>query len=135
MILRGHLRPILSKPRIPPLIPLSASVGLFALTSDVMQRVFGGLSVAENLRLGGYPLKDEKQTQKNIDRVYERFPRLKKRRGQLVHTMSGGGQQMLAIGRALVPGPLMVAARFKIIQEPNAGASPCRWRSKTPTRR
>lgn len=97
------------------------------------RRVFGNLSVEENLRLGGYQLKDEKQKQKNIDKVYEMFPRLKERSGQLARTMSGGEQQMLAIGRALVLTPklllidevsmglmpLMVSTCFKIIKELN----------------
>lgn len=97
------------------------------------RRVFGNLSVEENLRLGGYQLKDEKQKQKNIDQVYEMFPRLQERSGQLARTMSGGEQQMLAIGRALVLAPklllidevsmglmpLMVTTCFKIIKDLN----------------
>lgn len=97
------------------------------------RRVFGNLSVEENLKLGGYQLKDEKQKQKNIDKVYEMFPRLKERSGQLARTMSGGEQQMLAIGRALVLTPklllidevsmglmpLMVTTCFKIIKDLN----------------
>lgn len=98
------------------------------------RRVFGNLSVDENLRLGGYPLKDKQQKQKNIDQVYEMFPRLKERQGQLARTMSGGEQQMLAIGRALVLTPklllidevsmglmpLMVTTCFKIIKDLNS---------------
>lgn len=97
------------------------------------RRVFGNLSVDENLKLGGYQLKDEAQKRKNIERVYEMFPRLKERSGQLARTMSGGEQQMLAIGRALVLTPklllidevsmglmpLMVTTCFKIIKELN----------------
>ncbi len=97
------------------------------------RRVFGNLSVEENLRLGGYQLKDEAQKQKNISQVYEMFPRLKERSGQLARTMSGGEQQMLAIGRALVLTPklllidevsmglmpLMVTTCFKIIKDLN----------------
>ena len=97
------------------------------------RRVFGNLSVEENLRLGGYQMKDEKEKRKNIEKVYEMFPRLGERKGQLARTMSGGEQQMLAIGRALVLSPklllidevsmglmpLMVTTCFKIIKELN----------------
>ena len=97
------------------------------------RRVFGNMSVEENLRLGGYMLKDEKVKQKNIDSVYEMFPRLQERKGQLARTMSGGEQQMLAIGRALILNPklllidevsmglmpLMVTTCFEIIKKLN----------------
>ena len=97
------------------------------------RRVFGNMSVEENLRMGGFTMKDEKEKQKNIDRVYEIFPRLKERQGQLARTMSGGEQQMLAIGRALILTPklllidevsmglmpIMVSTCFKVIKELN----------------
>ena len=97
------------------------------------RRVFGNLSVEENLLLGGYKMKDEKEKQKNIARVYEIFPRLQERKGQLARTMSGGEQQMLAIGRALILSPklllidevsmglmpLMVNTCFKVIKQLN----------------
>ncbi|MBO5565020.1 MAG: ABC transporter ATP-binding protein [Lachnospiraceae bacterium] len=97
------------------------------------RRVFGNLSVEENLRMGGYTMKDEAEKQKNVERVYEIFPRLKERRGQLAKTMSGGEQQMLAIGRALILTPklllidevsmglmpIMVSTCFKVIKELN----------------
>ena len=97
------------------------------------RRVFGGLTVEENLKMGCYKIKDEKQIKKNIDKTYEQFPRLAERRRQLASTMSGGEQQMLAIGRALVLEPklllideismglmpIMVNTSFKIIKELN----------------
>ena len=97
------------------------------------RRVFGNMSVEENLRMGGYAMKDEKEKQKNIERVYEIFPRLAERKDQLARTMSGGEQQMLAIGRALILTPklllidevsmglmpIMVSTCFKVIKELN----------------
>lgn len=97
------------------------------------RRVFGNLTVEENLLLGGYKMKDEAEKKKNIDRVYEIFPRLKERRNQFARTMSGGEQQMLAISRALILSPklllidevsmglmpLMVNTCFKVIQQLN----------------
>ncbi|NLN47894.1 MAG: ABC transporter ATP-binding protein [Clostridiales bacterium] len=97
------------------------------------RRFFGGLTVEENLRMGCYKIKDEKVINKNIDKTYELFPKLAERRRQLASTMSGGEQQMLAIGRALVLEPklllideismglmpIMVNTSFKIIKELN----------------
>jgi len=97
------------------------------------RRVFGKLTVEENLLIGCYSLTDKKQVKDSIHRVYEMLPRLGERRGQLARTMSGGEQQMLAIGRALAMSPrmlmidevsmglmpLMVSLCFKIIKELN----------------
>ena len=66
------------------------------------RRVFGKLTVEENLQMGAYELKDKAQIAKNIEMVYGIFPRLGERSKQLASTMSGGEQQMLAIGRALM---------------------------------
>ena len=97
------------------------------------RRVFGNLTVEENLKMGCYKVKDTKAIKKNIDRTYELFPRLAERKNQLSKTMSGGEQQMLAIGRALVLEPklllidevsmglmpIMVNTCFKIIKDLN----------------
>lgn len=97
------------------------------------RRVFGGLTVEENLKMGCYKIKDEKTIRKNIDKTYDIFPKLAERKRQLASTMSGGEQQMLAIGRALVLEPklllideismglmpIMVNTSFKIIKELN----------------
>ncbi len=97
------------------------------------RRVFGNLTVEENLRLGAYRVAEKTKIRTNIDHVYEMFSRLGERRNQLARTMSGGEQQMLAIGRALtlMPRlllidevsmglmPLMVTTCFKIIKELN----------------
>ena len=65
------------------------------------RHVFGRLTVEENLAIGAYSSKDKEKLKKNIEMVYDIFPRLGERREQLARTMSGGEQQMLAIGRAL----------------------------------
>ncbi len=83
------------------------------------RRVFGQLSVEENLRMGAYELKDKKRIAENIDTVYGIFPRLGERRDQLASTMSGGEQQMLAIGRALMLDPKML-----LIDEVSMGLMP-----------
>lgn len=83
------------------------------------RRVFGQLSVEENLRMGAYELKDKQRIAANIDMVYGIFPRLGERKDQLASTMSGGEQQMLAIGRALMLDPKML-----LIDEVSMGLMP-----------
>ena len=97
------------------------------------RRVFGRLSVEDNLKMGAYAVKDKERLKKNISRVYEIFPRLGERSRQLAGTMSGGEQQMLAIGRALMLDPklllidevsmglmpIMVNTCFQVIKELN----------------
>jgi branched-chain amino acid transport system ATP-binding protein len=82
------------------------------------RRIFGNLSVYENLRLAGYQL-DRGALDQRIKRVYEYFPRLEERRGQLGDTLSGGEQQMLAVGRALVTG-----GKLMLLDEPSMGLAP-----------
>ena len=83
------------------------------------RRVFAELSVYENLKLGAYINKDKEETQKTLEKIYERFPRLKERKKQLAGTLSGGEQQMLAIGRALMSKPKLI-----VMDEPSMGLSP-----------
>ena len=83
------------------------------------RHVFGRLTVEENLTIGAYSSSDKEKLKKNIDMVYEIFPRLAERKGQLARTMSGGEQQMLAVGRALMGNPKMI-----LMDEPSMGLSP-----------
>lgn len=83
------------------------------------RRIFSTLTVQENLQLGGYLVKDQAEIRRRIHRVYELLPRLAERRGQEGGTLSGGEQQMLAIGRAIVAGP-----RLLMLDEPSMGLAP-----------
>ena len=83
------------------------------------RRVFSQLSVYENLIMGAFTRKDKKEIAENLENVYKRFPRLQERKNQRAGTLSGGEQQMLAMGRALMSNPKMI-----VMDEPSMGLSP-----------
>ena len=83
------------------------------------RRLFPGMTVEDNLKLGAFAKTARGDSAKNLDFVYELFPRMKERRSQLAGTMSGGEQQMCAIGRAIMSGPKLL-----LMDEPSAGLAP-----------
>lgn len=83
------------------------------------RRIFPELTVMENLRVGAYKISDENKLKDNLEYVFELFPRLEERKNQLAETMSGGEQQMLAIGRALMLSPELI-----LIDEVSMGLMP-----------
>lgn len=83
------------------------------------RRVFAQLSVYENLLMGAYTRKDKEEIRNSLQVVYDRFPRLEERKNQIAGTLSGGEQQMLAMGRALMSNPSII-----LMDEPSMGLSP-----------
>ena len=83
------------------------------------RRVFADLSVYENLKMGAFTRKDKNEISESLEKVYARFPRLEERKNQRAGTLSGGEQQMLAMGRALMSNPKII-----LMDEPSMGLSP-----------
>ncbi|MBQ4259380.1 MAG: ABC transporter ATP-binding protein [Lachnospiraceae bacterium] len=83
------------------------------------RRVFAQLTVLENLKMGAYTRKDKKEIDETLQKVFKHFPRLQERQNQLAGTLSGGEQQMLAMGRALMSHPKII-----LMDEPSMGLSP-----------
>ena len=83
------------------------------------RRVFAQLSVYDNLKMGAYTRSDKNEIEESLEMVYKRFPRLEERKNQMAGTLSGGEQQMLAMGRALMSKPKII-----LMDEPSMGLSP-----------
>ena len=83
------------------------------------RRVFSNLTVYQNLRMGAYTRADKNEIEESLNLVYERFPRLQERKNQMAGTLSGGEQQMLAVGRALMSRP-----KLMMMDEPSLGLAP-----------
>ena len=83
------------------------------------RRVFSQLTVYDNLKMGAYTRKDKNEIEQSLEEVYQRFPRLKERKDQRAGTLSGGEQQMLAMGRAMMSKPRLI-----VMDEPSMGLSP-----------
>ncbi len=83
------------------------------------RRVFATLSVLQNLMMGAYTRRDKNEIEETLKMIYKRFPRLEERKNQLAGTLSGGEQQMLAMGRALMSHP-----KVMVLDEPSMGLSP-----------
>ena len=100
-------------------IPAHKIVGMGMSHVPEGRRIFQNLTVYENLLLGAYSRKDKAEIARNMEIVFDQFPRLKERRRQLAGTLSGGEQQMLAMGRALLASPELI-----VMDEPSMGLSP-----------
>lgn len=99
--------------------PIDQIVASGIAMSPEGRRVFDDLTVLENLKIGAYLRKDKEEIEKDIEWVYELFPRLKERNWQLAGTLSGGEQQMLAVGRGLMSRPKVL-----MMDEPSLGLAP-----------
>ena len=99
--------------------PIDKIIGSGIAMSPEGRRVFADMSVLENLRIGAYLRKDKAEIEKDVQWVYSLFPRLEERSWQLAGTLSGGEQQMLAVGRALMSRP-----KLMMLDEPSLGLAP-----------
>ncbi len=100
-------------------VPAHKIVGMGMAHVPEGRRIFQQLSVYENLKLGAFLLNDKKIIENNLKYVYDHFPRLKERKHQIAGTLSGGEQQMLAMGRAIMSNPKII-----LMDEPSMGLSP-----------
>jgi branched-chain amino acid transport system ATP-binding protein len=100
-------------------VPSHDVVSLGVVQVPEGRRVFARLTIEENLRMGAYSVNDKAAVAAGIERAYTMFPRLKERAGQVAGTLSGGEQQMLAMGRALMATP-----RILLLDEPSMGLAP-----------
>ena len=99
--------------------PIDRIISAGIAMSPEGRRVFADMTVLENLKIGAYLRRDRAEIQRDLDWVYNLFPRLKERSWQLAGTLSGGEQQMLAVGRALMSRP-----RLMMLDEPSLGLAP-----------
>ena len=100
-------------------IPAHKIVGMGMVHVPEGRRIFQGLTVYDNLLLGAYSRKDKAEIEQNMENVFKQFPRLEERRRQLAGTLSGGEQQMLAMGRGLMSHP-----KLMMLDEPSMGLAP-----------